>query len=341
MNTLFAVTSKLFAAVMAMTIFLSFKQCQVLGTQVFSDTKDVMIDTKRIGRIRYHYFNDSSDSYVNTASGPCSAILMIGVGTAMSVEAYDNLAKNIVTKSGTSSLVVVISDPNPGMNPIEFNSAKYAKLSNGIREQLNSSIIPVCTGQQQDDLRFLIGGHSASGQAVLGAVQKGLFDFVPDGFIGLDPFAIDERTMDFSSPLQLPTLSWGFNHTTCAVQVEEAARGAYKLSSPNVGRVLYLIDNEDNGMTHCVFTDNGCTAICPTDAKFDWVYESVAESINFFVNVLQTDGASISEETFELPSTVSGHVSLFVNSDAVNVEGLSDVDDGGGSKSISSSIDTQ
>lgn len=313
-----------------------------MKAQVVSGTKDVMKGVERIGKIRYHYFDDSTGSIVNTASRPCSDILMIGVGTAMKVQDYDNLAESIVTKAETPSLVVVISDSNPGdINFIKKNSTKYANLAKGIRDQLNSGIIPVCTGQQ-DNLNFLIGGHSASGQAALGAVQKGLYDFVPDGFVGLDPYEIDKRTMNFGSPLQLPTLSWGFDRTTCLVQVQKAARGAYKLSSPDVGRVLYLIDNEHNSMTHCSFTDSGCgvgfVEVCPTNHKFEWVYESVAESINLFVNALKTDGASISKENFELPSTVSGNASLFVNSDDVVMKGHSGVD---GSKIMTSAVTTQ
>lgn len=304
-------------SVAVITILLCFQSNGAVASQIVSETKDLVSGNKRLGHIRVHYFNETVDTSDSTSSRPCSDILMIGAGAAMRVENYDNLATSIVSKAGSSSLVVVISDANPG-GIVKLDSDKYAALANGIRGQLSSGIIPVCTNAK--DPNFLIGGHSASGQAALGASQKGLFDFHPDGFVGLDPFEISTRTMNFGSPLPFPTMSWGFEKTTCGVQLKKAARGAYKLSSPDAGRVLYLIDNEENDMTHCVFTDTGCFFICSTTEKFDWVYESVAESIHSFVNAIRSEGIPFTRESFALPSTASGNVNLYVNSDVVNKE---------------------
>ncbi len=276
-----------------------------------------MSENKRLGRIRFHHFAEGVVIRDSPSSQSCSDVLMIGIGTAMKVENYDNLATSIVTIAGSSSLVVIISDVNPGAI-IKLESEKYAALANGLRSLLNKGIIPVCNNQK--DPNFFIGGHSASGQASLGAFQKGLLNFVPDGFVGLDPFKISTKTMNFDSPLPFPTMTWGFEKTTCGVQLQKAARGAYKISSPDDGRVLYLIDNKDNRMTHCVFTDTGCFFICSTSEKFDWVYESVAESIHSFVNAIHTDGIPFSRESFALPSTASGDVHLYLNNDVVNEE---------------------
>lgn len=314
---LFCVTSRLIATVVAIAILLSIKSDGALASQIVSETKDVMGENKHIGRIRFHHFAEGVDIRDSPSSQSCSDVLMIGIGTAMNVENYDNLATSIVTKSGSSSLVVIISDANPG-SIIKLESEKYAALANGLRSQLNQGLIPVCNNQK--DPRFLIGGHSASGQASLGAVQNGLLKFVPDGFVGLDPFKISTKTMNFDSPLPFPTMTWGFEKTTCGVQLQKAARGAYKLSSPDAGRVLYLIDNKDNRMTHCVFTDSGCFFVCSPNEKFDWVYESVAESIHSFVNAISTDGSPFSRESFAMPSTASGHVHLYLNNDVVNEE---------------------
>ena len=313
----FSGISKLLAWVAAITILVSSESNGAFASRVVSETKDVISENKHLGRIRVHYLNETVDASDSPSSRPCSDILMIGVGAAMKVENYDNLATSIVTKAGSSSLVFIISDANPG-GIIKLDADKYAALANGLRGQLSSGIIPVCTNAK--DPKFLIGGHSASGQATLGAVQKGLLDFVPDGFVGLDPFEISTRTMNFDSPLPFPTMNWGFEKTTCGVQLDKATRGAYKLSSPDPGRVLYLIDNEDNDMTHCVFTDKGCFFICPTSQKFDWVYESVAESVNSFLNAIHSEGSPFSRGSFALPSTVSGNVNLYVNIDIVNEE---------------------
>jgi len=316
-----------------MTILLSFYHDSLIGAcktnvteaRIVSETKDVISGTKRIGRIRYHYFDqecvdDTSDSLANTSLESCSDILLLGVGAAMPVENYDNIATQIVTKTGSSSLIVVIADSNPG-NIVKFSSTKFADLSNHIHQ--HSGLIPVCNKTDENEKRtvnFLIGGHSASGQAALEAAQQGLFDFCPTGFVGLDPYDTStiHSTLDF-----FPTLNWGFTHTTCLVQVDKAAKGAYEVSSPDIGRVLYSIDNNNNnnnGMTHCVFTDHGCKVagfdVCSSHGNHEWVYESVAESINLFVNA--TKNSLFDKDTFEVPSTRSGKVSLFVNHDKVD-----------------------
>jgi hypothetical protein len=328
---------------------------------IISATKDVMEGTERIGVIRYHYFDkflEGMDDDVGTNDGStskqCSDILIVGVGTAMKVDDYDKLAASIVSTTGSSSLVVIISDSNPGLLEIvKFDPTKYARLLNGIRDQLDNDLIAGCTGKSYQN--FLIGGHSASGQAALGAAQKGLYNFTPDGFVGLDPFEISEAKMDFTSPLKFPTLSWGFMRTTCFVQVKKAARGAYRLTSSDSGRVLYLIDNDkQSGITHCVFTDGGCVPpvafVCPTLKNPEWLYSQLGESINSFVNVLKTEGRLFTREAFEVPSTgPRGNVTLFLNSDIVddNVDDNSNFcgNDGDGSsesadKAIGNNMDT-
>ena len=324
--------SRLLAWTLATTIVLSFHHCSFIqacrnGTepQIISDTKDIVSGTKHIGRIRYHYVDDEcvGDVMENTAK-PCSDMLLMGVGAAMSVDNYDTIARTIVSKTG-SSLIVIIADSNPG-NIVKFSASKYASLANFVHMQ-HHGLIPGCKSNKTANL--LIGGHSASGQAALEAAQKGLYDFVPSGFVGLDPY--DTSKID-ANLLQFPTLDWGFEHTTCHVQVDKAAKGAYKLSSAEIGRVLYSIDNKHTGddkddMTHCIFTDDGCKVggfdVCPTTGNYEWVYESVAESIQLFVDAL---GSNFTKEMFELPSTVSGQVSLFVNNDDVDRRGKTDGD---------------
>ena len=336
--------------------FLEIRVSNSTLSPIVSATKDVMDGTKRIGIIRCHYFDKSlvgiDDNDVGTTDGStskqCSDILVLGVGTAMKVDDYDKLAASIVSTTGLSSLVVVISDSNPGI-PIKLYATEYARLLNGIRDQLDSNLIPGCTGQTYEN--FLIGGHSASGQGALKAAQQELYDVVPDGFVGLDPY--DMTTLNVTSPLQFPTLNWGFTHNTaCLVPLNKAARGAYRATSSDSGRVLYLIDNEHNGISHCVFTDGGCIpVVCPTIENPAGLYSQLGESIHSFVNALKTEGRPFTKKNFELPSTIPGgaNVTLFVNSDVVddNADDNSSVwgsdGDGGGEsagKSIDNDIDT-
>jgi len=329
-------------------------------TMVSSVSTYVMKGMERIGRVRYHYYNDNDyndndgdgvlvTSPPGTAPLPplnnyhrnqCPDVLVIGVGTAMSASDYDKLAQHIVS----TSLMVIILDHNPG-HMVKTSATKYVNAMVGIRNQLHV-IIPHCgfdnkesgsINSSNDDRvdtatatasKFLIGGHSASGLAALKAAQEGMFNetsFVPSGFVGLDPYEISKRTMDMNSPLhQFPTLNWGFTDTTCLVQVQKAALGAYHLSSSsssssgNGGRILYSIDNSQNTMMHCVFTDSGCGVaaftVCPTEERYDWVYEGVAESVHKFLSALKSE-RPFHKEHFELPETISGSVFLYADND--------------------------
>eukprot|EP00536_Pseudo-nitzschia_multiseries_P007008 jgi/Psemu1/16621/gm1.16621_g len=345
-------------------------------SSVVSVTKDVSSGTERIGRIRYHHFNqhlitgkitDGRNLKIlkDTTEPPqlhCSDVLMVGVGTAMSVEDYDKLAKRIATLTESLSLVVIVLDHNLG-GFVKTSPNRYADLANAIQKQLYKGLIPICNSsvvekdvyhskssssiiaetktilqekekgpqQQSRGASFFIGGHSASGQAALEAAQKELYDFTPRGFVGLDPFDVSDKTMDFDSPLEFPTLDWGFEETTCSVQVKKAALAVYGLSSPESGRVLYSINNNKNdGMNHCVFTDDGCgvgfVKVCPTEERFEWVLDSVAKSFLSFVNALKSvEEIPFQKENFELSSTLSGDVFLFVNDDR-DGEGINNTD---------------
>lgn len=251
----------------------------------------------RVGHIKYHYESAAAKS--------CSYVLVVGVGFTMGVDDYDNVAGRI---SNGTSIVVVVSDHNVG-GMIKTSASQYARLANELQGQIGS-LIPVCASSKP---KILLGGHSSSGQAALAAVQGGLFKFTPQGFVGLDPFQITNGTMSNKAlPASLPTLNWGLQKGTCLVGADQAARGAYSFSSSKAGRVLYAIDNRNNRMAHCVFTDYGCGGfICSTHKSFDWVYESVAESIRLFVDALNR-GADFTEDMFRLTSTESA-VSLEVN----------------------------
>jgi hypothetical protein len=269
---------------------------------VFSVTKDVKDEKNAIlGEIRYHY--DSSIS-------SCSFVLILGVGTLMSVSDYDKLSEQI---SLGKPIVVVISDYNPG-NFQKTSSTKYALLTNKIENQM-ADLIPICA---EANTEIVIGGHSASGEASLVAWQLDLLEMEPIGYVGLDPYEISEKTVDKSKILTLPAVFWGFTKTTCLVTKEKAAEAAYEITSPN-SRVLYEIHNENGcGITHCVFTDHGCGVrplICSTQDEFDWVYKYVAKSIHLFLDAVHS-GTSFNRDYFELHG-VPEDLTLYVNKDEV------------------------
>jgi hypothetical protein len=301
---------------------------------VVSKTLDNVRRTKKVGRIRYHYEDNNNRTYSADTTDlgtsvffasysplcPCSHVVVIGVGTSMAVKDYDILAQTIVR--GTSVVVVVT---NHNVNGIVKSSARqYAYLINAIYDQLEE-LVPICSIVSRNrastftKTKFIVGGHSSSGQAAFDASQNHLFDFRPVAFFGLDPYPIS-----FSNEeplLQLPSLFWGFTKTTCFVNVRTAALGAYQLSSSDYGRVLYAIDNTHNHqITHCVFTDHGCGigsfVVCPSNATaFGWVYDAVAISLQVYLHVLDTKQL-FERDMFELTETKVGDVILFVNEDA-------------------------
>jgi hypothetical protein len=275
------------------------------ANDVVSVTESVKDETnnKELGMIRYHY---------DAAIASCSFVLILGVGTFMSVSDYDKVSEQIALGY---PIVVVISDHNEG-NFQKTSSTDYALLVNGLGSQL-SDLIPICSN---GDAKIVIGGHSASGEASVVAWQHGLLEMMKPivGFVGLDPFEISEHTVDESNTLDLPGLFWGFTRTTCSVTKEKAAEAAYKLTS-SFARVLYTIHN-DNGcdISHCVFTDHGCGVrplICGTRDQHDWVYQYVAESIHLFLDAIDRNTA-FSRDYYQLHGTPED-ISFYVNQDEV------------------------
>jgi hypothetical protein len=255
---------------------------------------------KELGNIRYYY-----DSVIAS----CSTVVILGVGTYMSINDYDMLSKG--TASG-QPIVVIISDHNVH-NLVKTSPTKYALLVNAIQEQL-SDLVPICKNQ---DAHILVGGHSASGEAAVKALQENLLRFEPVGFVGLDPYEISAKTVDMTKALTMPAMFWGLSETTCRVDIIEAARAAYKLATPKT-RILYLLDNDQSGITHCVFSDTGCgewPLVCETEEVFDWVHETVAKSIHMFT-VAITD-SNYTRRQFELPKDTPRDVVLYANEDEI------------------------
>jgi hypothetical protein len=270
----------------------------VMISSTIASNSTTTIVSKR-GKIKkageYKYFYDSS------VPAACESVYIFGVGTAMSVNDYNELGSTI---SKGNRIVALVSDATPG-NPIKLEAGPWERYYNTIVTQIQD-IIPACVDTPHPIILF--GGHSASGQGIINALP----DVVPqpNGLIFLCPFMI---TKSMKINPSIPTLYWGSEKTTCFVFVNLAAKAAYELSSPD-HRVLYRIDNENNTITHCIFTDNGCGGfICPKGKEGKWVIPAVSKSIHIFADDIVNDG-KLTRTQFDLDVVKEdGKALLYVN----------------------------
>jgi hypothetical protein len=222
-------------------------------------------------------------------------VLYVGVGTAMNVNSYDNLSREIVMQTNQRDeeelgpVVVMIADASRNF-PVKL--FEYASLANVVYADMSTLLAPLLLPGielEECEPRMVIGGHSASGQSAVSDFVKGAYKFRPAAFLGLDPFSVDP---DKTKLKDLATLSVGFTTTTCAVDRTNAAEGAYKATTNTDQRVLYQIENndaKDSGLQHCAFTDSGCGGpVCPNKVGwYPFVYQLVGEAANHLVRALQ------------------------------------------------------
>jgi hypothetical protein len=222
-------------------------------------------------------------------------VLYVGVGTAMDVNSYDNLSREVVMQTNrrddeeSGPVVVMIADASKN---IPFKLSGYASLANAVYGDMSTLLAPLLVPGieiERCDPRVVIGGHSASGQAAISDLVKGAFKFRPAAFLGLDPFSVDPARTKLKD---LATLSVGFTTETCFVTLKVAAEGAYQATTNTDQRVLYRIQNEnekESGLRHCAFTDTGCGGpSCPHNVGwYPFVYQLVGEAANHLVRALE------------------------------------------------------
>jgi len=269
---------------------------------------NIVSDVYRIQSIGW--FRSFYDGNKN-AEDVCKNIIVLGVGTGMRTDAYDDLSQQISTESDA---ITFIADPNPWF--LTKNSeTRFARLASYVMENLET-LVPACkdTAQQR---KLIIGGHSASGGAAWRAIPLLSDTSTPAaGYIGLDLFRLEPD----SEKIDIPTLNWGLTTTSCGVTTSNAAKAGYQATNAEIGRVFYQVNNDIDGLGHCDYTDRGCYGpVCAPSSNAGVVRKKVAYSVNKFIQSLY-DGDfdkmdySLSEE--EEGESVA--IKLFMNEDSVS-----------------------
>lgn len=231
----------------------------------------------------------------------CSAILM-GVGTAMKSDSYDKLAKQI---SQYGHLTVIL-DHAPG-NMMKTDALKYTALAESVKEQLlnwipdsNCNVIK----------HWIMGGHSAGGQAAQNAVANN--PDLADGIFSIDPYNAKD-----TDPVHVPALYWGFSSTTCFVEVNDAAKEAYNRSKDK--RAFVKVDTQygwgpcgySPKYFHCSFCDGHCPACTNCKKTPKHFFKDLAASVDKFISAAFKDNWNKSALQF----TATTPFTLYVDSD--------------------------
>ena len=258
---------------------------------------------KQEGLLQYH----RSDVTPGASSTCCDSVVIINVGTEMSVTDYQDLGKKIVNNDTVS----IIIDDNPKKIKKQ-DGKKFAALVNAIAHDLVDIVGDCCMKQPKNG--YLLGGHSGGGEAAVLALQHESLDLAVTGFLGLAPFTVTPATME----INVPSLIWDFSKETCSVSPEFAGIAAYSICQSKE-RVFYQVqtDNTDTKVhgPHCSFTDKGCGSplqLCTGGKDMQaWIHDMVPYSIHKFVNAVVT-GSKFTEDRFHIddgPNPVHIYVS--------------------------------
>lgn len=283
------------------------------------------------GRFRVAYDN----------AQPCiDTIVMVNVGTAMSVGDYSVLSEMAVRDS---SIAFVMADNQPsfGIKQAMFGGNgprdNLACLADYVMNNITSYVHKLC--QDISHTKFILGGHSASGitagEVVLGAPSKCNTTRI-DGYLGINPFykrlPISFKPWSGLNLSSVPSMLWGHSMDSCGVTVDSGGLFGYKSSSDEF-RVLYQTQLDKKGCGHCDVTNEGCGrfqilrwtySACKLSDRSESVKAAVASSIRKFAKAIQQDGPRVNFNRQFLAVSVSSplKVKLFVNTDASSNGGL-------------------
>jgi pimeloyl-ACP methyl ester carboxylesterase len=211
------------------------------------------------------------------SSSPTSCeVIMLGVGTAMSRDSYDNLGAAL----NAHGYIVAILDHQPG-NLTKTDATKFKNLANDIKANLLSWLSG--TGVSCSSVaHWIMGGHSAGGQAAQNAVSStpGLAHAV---------FHIDPYDISGAGTVSVPSLNWGFDITTCFVDKNKAAKAAYNKSTGQRAMVrvnspyAFSACGYSPKFYHCSFADGSCPACTSCAFAPASFYTDVATSVKKFI----------------------------------------------------------
>lgn len=270
----------------------------------------VAVDASIVSKKSELYCKYIYELYYDDQATACSAVVAINVGTGMTVGAYEELARLIVAaNTANTSTVTIIVDSNAGclfnIGLQKDDGAKFARVVNAAVYNLKNDVA-ICTNPL-----YFIGGHSGGGKGAINAFQQDNLDFSVAGYVGLDPYQITQ-----TDPIQIdmPSLFWGFNKTTCAVNVSQAAQAGYNKSN-STHRIFYQVqtnhDCELMGGPHCSFTANGCFWMC-SGSNFPWIKSQVAATFHRLANAVISQ--SFDKSQFAIDQS---EVILYANQDMV------------------------
>ena len=238
----------------------------------------------RSSRFKYDYYYDDA------TSSSCDSVVMINVGTFMSTGDYSKLANAIVIAGSppnvsASDTIAIIVDSNPNLIKKD-DGKKFADVVNDIAGSI-STLIPKCSKPPL----YFVGGHSGGGKGAINAINLNILTFPVTGFVGLDPFEITRQDR-LKLRIDMPSLYWGFNETSCLVTKENAAEAAYEISDPN-RRIFYRVNTPKPRFIitgpHCSFANQGCFGACQSAKDLPWIRTQVGISFNHFVTAIKSN----------------------------------------------------
>jgi hypothetical protein len=275
------------------TLLISLLTCLLCLSQAQAGVIDKSIDE---GEVRIHFPENHQ-----ITNNQCTAVLM-GMGTAMRIDSYDKLATHVV---GHGHVFVAI-DYAPG-NLVKTDAEAYLKLAEAVKDNL---LAWLSDSNCNSINHWVMGGHSAGGQAAQNAVanRSGLADAI---------FSIDPYNAKDTDLVHLPAMYWGFDTTTCFVEVDDAAKEAYLRS--NDKRAFYQVNTDYSwgpcGYSptyfHCSFCDGHCPACTNCKLTPDHFFVDVAQSLDRFISVAFTSDWSKQALSFEATTPFT----LFVDGD--------------------------
>jgi hypothetical protein len=253
-------------------------------------TSSASIRTKR-------HSSDTIDLKLHFPDAPqasCEAVLF-SVGTAVDVNGYDSLAQALTKRN----FVVAIVDPQKG-NPTKLSVEKLHAAYTHVKENL----VDLAGDKCQSVSKWIVGGHSAGGGTAhkVFAQDSSMADavFSVDPFSAVTPSPVEESHEGRSSEdtiiqgLDIPSLFWGFDVTTCFVSKEKAAKGHYEATTPSkrvfvrAKRIMQWCDcGHSPKYYHCSIVDGGCMGCMNCMDTPVFFFEDVANSVRIFVDNLK------------------------------------------------------